>query len=94
MDALEGNRRAAMLCGVALVLALVHPLMAGYGLATVIVLVVVGSRHAAVRRWGPLGLCVLALAIAGLVQAMAPAESVAACPGPPARKTSMSLLGT
>jgi len=75
MDALEGNRRAAMLCGVALVLALVHPLMAGYGLATVIVLVVVGSRHAAVRRWGPVVLGALALAVAGLVQAMDPAES-------------------
>ncbi len=77
MDAARGIRRGGLWCGIALTLAVVHPLMAGYALATVIVLLVVASKRAAVRRSGPWVLGALALAAAGAVQAFAPAESPA-----------------
>ncbi len=74
--ALEDNRRGWWRCAVALLLAaMVHPLMAGYGLAAVLVVACLQSPRAAMQRWGPWGLALAALMGAGLVQAMAPAES-------------------
>jgi len=75
MDATSGSRRGGLLCGLALTLAVVHPLMAAYALATIAVLLVVSSKHRWVRTWGPLLLCGLALATAAAVQALAPPES-------------------
>jgi hypothetical protein len=75
MDAVRGSRRGGWLCALALGLAAIHPLMAGYGLAMVAVMAVVGSGHARVRRWGPVVLCALAVVAAAGVQAWAPAES-------------------
>ena len=77
MDGVGGSRKGALLCAAALVLAMVHPLMAGYALAAVAATVVAGSERKAVRRWGWLVLGAIALAVAGTVQAMAPAESAA-----------------
>jgi hypothetical protein len=77
LDALRGNRRGALLCACALILSLVHPLMSGYALATVLVLAVVGSSRPTVRLWGPWILALCAFAIAGAVQIWAPAESPA-----------------
>jgi hypothetical protein len=77
MDALAGSRQGGLRCAAALLLALVHPLMAGYALAAVAAMFVVGSRLDVVRRWGPLAMCGLALAVAGVTQAFAPAESPA-----------------
>ncbi len=74
--ALDRTGRAWALCGVALVgAAMVHPLMAGYGLAAVMVIACVGARQPEMRRWGPWGMALAALGVAGLVQASAPAES-------------------
>ena len=75
MDALAGSLRAAILCALALTLAAVHPLMAAYALATVVVLVVVGSRRVGVRRWGPLLLGGFAIFVAAILQTLAPRES-------------------
>lgn len=62
LDALEGRRSAwlgvAAVTGAAFAL---HPLMAGYGLAGVLVLAVCGAKTRSVRRRGPVVLLVLAL---------------------------------
>ena len=74
--ALDRTGRGWALCGLALVsAAAVHPLMAGYGLAAVLVIACMGARQPWVRRWGPWGLGLAALGVAGLLQAFAPAES-------------------
>ena len=75
MDAMAGSWRRGVLCALALTLAVVHPLMAGYALATVFTLVVVGSDRPQVQRWGPILLCALGIALAAVVQAAAPPES-------------------
>ena len=63
-------------CGLALAAAAaVHPLMAGYGLAAVLLVACLGCNRPAVRRWAPWALGLLALAGAGLVQTLAPPES-------------------
>jgi hypothetical protein len=75
MDALSGSRRGVMLCGAALILALVHPLMAGYAIASVATLLVMGSSREWVRRWGPWALAAVALGSAVVIQASAPRET-------------------
>ena len=75
LDALAGNRRGWVLCGLALTLAVVHPLMAGYAVATIAVLLVIAAKDSPMRRWGPWTLGALALAGASLVQVLAPPES-------------------
>ena len=75
LDAMSGSWRAGLLCAIALTLAVVHPLMAGYALATVLIVPVVSSPHTRVRRWGPILLCALGFALATTVQACAPRES-------------------
>ncbi len=75
IDAVAGSWRGGILCIVALTLAVVHPLMAGYALATVVSLLIAGSDRPQIRRWGPILLCALGLALAAVVQASAPAES-------------------
>ena len=75
MDAMAGSWRGGVLCVLALLLAVVHPLMAGYALATIVVLLVVNASQPRVNRWGPGVLFGLALTGAGVVQALAPAES-------------------
>ena len=53
----------------------VHPLMAGYGLAAILLVAVFGARRAAIRRWGAPALGLSALTGAAVVQALAPAEN-------------------
>jgi len=77
MDALNGSWRGVVMCALALTLAVVHPLFAVYGLATIAVLLVVGAKQQSVRRWGPVALAALAFAAAGVLQAIAPPESPA-----------------
>lgn len=70
------RRRAQVLCFFALTFAAaVHPLMAGYGLAALLVLFCVGSKRPALRRWGPIVLCGCGLALAAILQTLAPRES-------------------
>jgi hypothetical protein len=70
------RRRSALLCLVALLAAaLVHPLMAGYAVAAVVVLLTTGSANERVRRHGPWLLAVLALLLANFVEGRAPTES-------------------
>ena len=66
MDALTGNRRAAILCALALLLAAIHPLMAAYAIATILVL-------ALAKR--PFALCGCAFSVAAAIQALASPES-------------------
>ena len=73
-DARRGRNQ--ILCAACLLAAaLVHPLMAAYGLAAVLVVSTLGSERASIRRRGPWLLLVAALAVAGGLQASAPAES-------------------
>ncbi len=72
LDALSGRRVAWISSAAAiLIAALLHPLMAGYGLAAVACLAAVKTQ----RIWPPLTLGALAVAIAAILQADAPAES-------------------
>ena len=75
LDAAAGSARGGMLCALSLVIAIVHPLMAGYAFVAVFTLLVVSTDRPQVKRWGPAILCVLAFAMAALVQNSAPAES-------------------
>ncbi len=75
LDFLAGSLRAGMLCAVALTLALVHPLMATYALAAVILLLVLGSQRENVRRWYPVLLGAVAIGIAATLQGLATHES-------------------
>ena len=75
MDAARGSRPGGIFCGLALVAAMVHPLMAGYGAAAVALLLVAASKRESVRLWGPAALGAAALGLSGMVQALAPAES-------------------
>ncbi len=76
LDALGGPRLAWLLCGAALLLsALLHPLMGGYGIAAVLMLCCcrVPVRPAAAHA--QLLLLLLAVALAALIQQLAPTES-------------------
>ena len=68
--------RRAIWCGLALTAAaLVHPLMAGYGLAAIALVGCMGAREQWVRKAGPWALAAFAVVGAGVVQASAPPES-------------------
>ncbi|GGA77655.1 hypothetical protein GCM10011507_31110 [Edaphobacter acidisoli] len=70
------QRRGLLLMVAALVVAgAMHPLMAGYALACVLVLACVASESLAVRRWGTAALCVGAVTMAEVVSRLAPPES-------------------
>ena len=75
MDAARASRRGGVLCGLTLAAAMVHPLMAGYAVAAVALVLVAESSRKKVRRWGPVVLGAAALALAAAVQGLAPAES-------------------
>lgn len=75
VDAISGNRGAGILCAVSLTLSIVHPLMAAYALATIVVLLVVGSKNEAIQHRGPAALFAIALVAAAALQAFAPKES-------------------
>jgi hypothetical protein len=77
MDARRGNPWAGVRCALALGLAAIHPLMAGYGLAALVALLIVGSDRSWVRRWGAVTLLVFGLVAASAMQAFAPSESAA-----------------
>ncbi|MEO6802429.1 MAG: DUF6798 domain-containing protein [Granulicella sp.] len=68
--------RSLILCAIMLlVAAAAHPLMAAYGLGNVLLLLTILSPSPSVRRWGIVGLCTSAFAVAALVQATAPPDS-------------------
>ena len=70
------ERRHGWLCGGALVAAaLFHPLMAGYALATVFVILCTAAGDARIRRRGPWVLLGTAMLAAAVLQLRAPAES-------------------
>lgn len=76
IDAAKSKTRAAVLSALALLgAALMHPLMAGYALGTVIVTVLGGSTNARLRRWSPWLLGAMAMGAAAVIQSLAPAES-------------------
>ena len=75
MDARAGGRRAWILCALALTLATVHPLMAGFAFGAVGLALVADSKRTNIRRWGPVGLGACALGIAAILQAIAAHES-------------------
>jgi hypothetical protein len=75
-DALQGRRAGWMLCSLAIMAAAaLHPLMAGYGLCAVAVLVSVSFKSESRRRWAQSGLIMAAIAVGTLVRSKAPAES-------------------
>jgi hypothetical protein len=74
--ALDGNVRGWMLCGAALIAAAaLHPLMAGYGLAAVMVLFAAGTERRTQRNRRLIALGAAALLAAAALQASAPLES-------------------
>jgi len=76
VDGSRGSLRGWVLAGLAIAAAaVVHPLMAGYALAAVIVLACVGARDARVRRWGPWCLAAGALVAAAGLYAKSGPES-------------------
>ena len=64
-------------CAALLLAAVMHPLMAAYGLGCVLVLACILSSLGRVQIWGTAGLGMAALGVAGAIQAMAPPESAA-----------------
>ncbi len=76
LDITSGQHRAWRLWLLSMALAaIMHPLMAAYGLAASLVLMCLGAQNARVRTWGTAGLCAAALLLAAAVQVAAPAES-------------------
>jgi hypothetical protein len=75
-DGGRDRRRGLALCCAGLTGAgMMHPLMAAYGLGTVLVLGVVLSRSRRVRVWGTVGLSLIAVAMAAGLHLSAPPES-------------------
>lgn len=68
-------RALALGCVAMTLAAAMHPLMAAYGLGCVLVLVCDLSPIEKIRIWGTAGLCLAAVGIAAVVQAMGPPES-------------------
>ncbi len=69
-----GRWRGLVLCCAALIVAaLMHPLMAAYGLGCVLVLGCLLSPIRRMRLWGTATLCLAAFGIAGAIQALSPA---------------------
>jgi len=78
LDGMRGSRAGWLAAVAALIVsAAVHPLMAGYGIAAVLLLTVLASTHATVRRFGPWVLAAAALLLGALLDLHAPAESPA-----------------
>lgn len=76
MDAASGSLLGGLLAALALTIAaLLHPLMAGYGLAATLLLAAASSRALSLRCWAPRLLATVALLIALAVQACARPES-------------------
>lgn len=73
----ERVRGLALMVVALAVAAAMHPLMAGYALGCVLVLGCAASESRAVRRWGTAGVCAAAVALAGMMSWMAPAETAA-----------------
>jgi hypothetical protein len=70
-----GRGQAALLCGGAMLLAaLVHPLMAAYGMGALLLLSTTMSQRRVVRRWGTAALCLCAMLLAGILNATAAHE--------------------
>ena len=69
------RRGLALWLGSLALAAAMHPLMAAYALAASLVLLCVRAESGRVRVWGIMGLCVGALGLGGLLQAMARPES-------------------
>ena len=70
--------RGAVLCLLSLLLAAtMHPLMAVYALANVVLLGCMHMRHRALKIWGTAALCGFAIVTAAAIQAMAQPESAA-----------------
>jgi hypothetical protein len=82
LDMLAGRRmQGFVLGGVSLLAAmLIHPLMAGYGLAAVLLVFGLGARFTKARWWGTGGLVAGAFMLASLVQWKGAAESAAYLP--------------
>jgi hypothetical protein len=75
--ALDRTLRGWLLAAGALAIAaLLHPLMAGYGVAAAVTLGCVGLRSEFARRTSEFSLMVVALAAAAVIQAHAPAETL------------------
>jgi len=78
LDGMRGSRAGWLLTIAALLVsAALHPLMAGYGIATVLLLAVLASSHASVSRFGPWALAAAALLLGSLLELHAPFESPA-----------------
>jgi hypothetical protein len=78
LDGMRGSRTGWLAAAAALSVATaVHPLMAGYGIAAVLLLSVLASAHPQVRRFGPWVLATTALLLAALLELHAPLESSA-----------------
>jgi hypothetical protein len=72
----EERRRGLALCCVALVAAgVMHPLMAGYALVSVLLLGALMSQRRVVRVWGTAGMYLIGLGVAAGLQLTAPVES-------------------
>ena len=78
LDALAGKRLGWLLAALAIAAAaMLHPLMAGYGLAATLLLACTGARAASLRRYGPWTLLAVALLSAAVLQLTAAPESAA-----------------
>ncbi len=75
LDFVRSRRHGWHCFGALVAAALFHPLMAGYALATVAVVLCSATSNARIRRWGPWVLLGLAMAAASLLQLHSPAES-------------------
>ncbi len=76
LDAIRGQRMAWLLCAAALLLAfLLHPLMAGYGIAAVVMLCCCRIPRRPAKAHPQIALLLLAVAIAAIIQQLSPPES-------------------
>ena len=71
----ERRRGLALCCGALIGAGLMHPLMGGYALGSVLLLVAAVSMSRLVRVWGMLGLSLTAVVVAAGVQLASPVES-------------------
>jgi len=78
LDAIHGQRMAWFaVVSALLVAAAIHPLMAAYGVAAVVVLSLLGAQTPSIRRFSPSMLLGVALLVAATLQMKAPLESPA-----------------
>jgi hypothetical protein len=71
----ERLRGLLLCCGALLLAGLLHPLMAGYALGSVVLLVCLLAPNRDLRLWGTAALCIGAIAMAAGVQLAAPVET-------------------